>query len=158
MATALSLYRQPARRHRRSLLDVDRFFDEVAPNRATCGIARRPERYSPRVEALEAENEYRIMADLPGVQPDDLSVTVDDGILVIKGERKWTSHETSEDPASEGEAKTVVARRFERRFSFDSGISADGIPAEHRHGVLTVTVPKHVEPEPVPLSISVEVA
>ena len=153
MTTALSLARHRARR--RSLFDVDRFLEEALSNWPTRARVARPARYSPRAEAVETADAYRINLDLPGVEPGDLSVTIDDDVLVIAGERKWPAEGPAEGEADE---KAVISSRFERRFAFESDISAEDIQAEHRHGVLTVSVPKHVEPEPEPRSIRVEVA
>ena len=120
------------------------------------GIARK---FSPQFEASELENEYRVRAEVPGVDAKDLAVTVDGGVLTIKGQRRYEAAE----PAAEGEtrkAEAAVAVRgsFERRLRFPGEIVEGDITACYKNGVLTVTVPKLAEAESVVRSIPVETA
>lgn len=100
-----------------------------------------PPSFDPRFEAEELETEYRISADMPGVEPSDLEVSVEDGVLIVKGRRHYED-ETSED----GEVARLEERgRFERRIRFPGDIVEGDVKASLKHGVLKVTIPKPEE-------------
>jgi HSP20 family protein len=176
MATALTRYPYAARRLRRPVLNVDRFFDDF--NRSFLGPTKRRAPalveglpgFNPRVQAQESENEYRLVAEMPGVDLADFEVTIDDGVLVLKGERKWdfgkqadasdAQPEAAEESAEQegagaSEQEGVYNASFERRFRFGAEVDAEAVKAVYKDGLLTVTVPKRVEPEPQPLSIPI---
>jgi HSP20 family protein len=93
------------------------------------------------MDIIETEKEYKIHADLPGVDPADLELTVENNSILMKAERK-SEHETTTD----------TVHRLERSYGSVSRRlllpkNADMSQAETRfvNGVLTVTVPKHAE-------------
>jgi HSP20 family protein len=106
----------------------------------------------PQLDAQEFEAEYRVTAELPGVDGADLEVTVDGGVLCIKGRRCDPQAETDAEPSAEADD------RFERRLRFPVAIAEDEVTASCKNGMLRVTVPKLVEPEPEVRTIPVEVA
>ena len=94
--------------------------------------------WTPAVDIKETEKEFLIHADIPGVDPDDIDVHMEDGMLTIKGERE---SETKE----EREGYKRVERQsgsFYRRFSLPDTANADKISAKSKHGVLEITIPK----------------
>ena len=100
--------------------------------------------WAPRVDIKEEANRFVIYADLPGVDPQDIEVQMDKGILSIKGERK---SETSEST----ERYSRIERRygsFHRRFALPDSADPDGIEASGDHGVLQITIPKRPETTP----------
>ncbi len=100
--------------------------------------------WRPAVDIKEEQNRFLITADLPGVDPKDIDITMEDGILSIKGER------TSENK-QENEAYTRVERMsgtFYRRFSLPDTADADRIEATGKDGVLTIVLPKHEKVQP----------
>ncbi len=105
----------------------------------------------PQLDAKEFEAEYRVTAELPGVDGADLEVTVDGGVLCIKGRRRGPQAETDAEPSEADD-------RFERRVRFPVAIAEDEVTASCKNGMLRVTVPKLVEPEPEVRTIPVEVA
>ena len=114
----------------------------------------------PQIDAQEFETEYRVTAELPGVDGADLEVTVDGGVLCIKGRRCDPQAETDAEPSAEvdAEASAETDDRFERRLRFPVAIAEDEVTASCKNGMLRVTVPKLVEPEPEVRTIPVEVA
>lgn len=100
--------------------------------------------WAPLVDIKEEAERFVIHADLPGIDPADVEILMDKGILTIKGER---SSESSE----QGERYSRVERRygsFHRRFALPDSADPDGIAASGRNGVLTITIPKRPETKP----------
>jgi HSP20 family protein len=83
---------------------------------------------SPRVDVLETENEFLVLADMPGVKPDDVDVRFEKGELAVHGRR----------PATQAETPTT----YHRAFSVADTVAADKITAELKAGVLTIRLPK----------------
>ena len=97
--------------------------------------------WTPAVDIREEEHRYVIHADVPGVNPEDIEVKMEDGVLSIKGERQG---ESSED--REGYKRVERVRgSFSRRFSMPDTVNADGISARSRDGVLEVVIPKQAK-------------
>jgi HSP20 family protein len=124
------------------------------------GFGLAPAAFTPRddflltLDAVELENEYRVTAEVPGVEPADLEIAVEDGVLTIKGQRHY------EDETSEaGEVTRVDERgRFERRIRFPGEIVEGDVKAVCKNGVVTVTIPKPEQVKPEVRSIPVETA
>lgn len=98
----------------------------------------------PAVDVLETEGAYLIEADIPGINPTDIEVTLERGVLILKGERK------SEENA-EHLGKRHVERRtgsFVRRFSLPDTADAENIDARAEQGVLRLTILKKAESKP----------
>ena len=94
--------------------------------------------WSPAVDIKETEKAYTLTADIPGVDPKDIDVHMEDGILTVKGERDLKREEEKEG------YKRVerVHGSFYRRFSLPESVDADNITAKCNNGVLEVTIPK----------------
>ncbi|MDE2155664.1 MAG: Hsp20/alpha crystallin family protein [Xanthomonadaceae bacterium] len=92
----------------------------------------------PRVDIRDEEKRFVILADIPGVDPAQIEVSMDKGILTIKGERDVGSS------AENGKfTRTERARgAFHRRFALPDSADAEGISANGRHGVLEIVIPK----------------
>lgn len=92
----------------------------------------------PAVDIKENEKEFVIHADIPGVDPNDIDVHMEDGMLTIKGERESESKEEHEG------YKRIERKRgsFYRRFSLPDTANADKISAKSKNGVLEITIPK----------------
>ena len=105
--------------------------------------------WTPRVDIKEEDKRFVIFADIPGVEPKDIEVSMDKGVLTIKGERKSESEEHSGN-------LTRVERLhglFHRRFALPDSADAEGITANGKHGVLEISIPK--KPETTPRRINV---
>lgn len=95
-------------------------------------------RWTPAVDIKEEDTKFVITADIPGVDPKEIDVTMENGILTIKGERKFEDEQ-------QGEGYRRVERMhgtFYRRFSLPDQADPSKISAKSNHGVLEVTVPK----------------
>ncbi len=95
--------------------------------------------WRPAVDIKEDENQYTILADIPGVDPKDIDVTMEDGVLSIKGVR---DDEQVED--SKGFRRVERSSgSFYRRFSLPDTADANKIEAISKNGVLKLILPKH---------------
>ena len=103
----------------------------------------------PAVDIKETDKEFVIHADIPGVDPDDIDVHMEDGMLSIKGERESESKEEREG------YKRVERQRgsFYRRFSLPDTANAEKISAKSKNGVLEITIPKQEKAHPRKISV-----
>ncbi len=123
----------------------DRFFD----NGEADGSAVVTAQWAPLVDIKEETDRFVIYADLPGIDPADIDVQMDKGILSIKGER-------GSESSMQTERFSRIERRygsFHRRFALPDSADADGISAHGKNGVLEIVIPK--KPEAAPRKIQV---
>lgn len=100
--------------------------------------------WTPAVDIKEEADRFVIHADVPGVEPKDIEVHMENGILTIKGERR---SETQEE--REGYKRIERVRgSFYRRFSLPDTANAEAITAKSQHGVLEVVIPKQQKVQP----------
>ncbi|CAN7264522.1 Hsp20/alpha crystallin family protein [Pararhizobium sp. LjRoot255] len=90
----------------------------------------------PTVEVSENEKEIRVIAEVPGLEEKDIEVTLDDGVLAIRGERK------SETEDKDRQFSERYYGRFERRLALGHEVDEDKVDAKFDNGVLLVTLPK----------------
>ena len=91
---------------------------------------------APRVDVLETENEYLLLADLPGVRPGDVDVRYEQGELTVHGRRQ------ADAAARRPLLGEYAGVNFHRVFAVTDTVAADRIEADLRDGVLTVRLPK----------------
>lgn len=104
---------------------------------------------STAMDVTESESEVLVRADLPGVDPEQLEITFTDGVLTIAGEKRAVE-------TTEKEGWRVSERRFgsfKRSFALSSPVDESKIAAEHKHGVLTVRLPKVAPVKPRKIDI-----
>jgi HSP20 family protein len=133
---------------------MERLFDEMVGRGLWRNSEERPLRgtWVPAVNILERPDAMVISADLPGLKAEDVEVTVEDGILSIRGERKL-------EETSEGESYHRVERIygvFERTFTLPNSVDVDKIDARFSSGEMTLTLPKREESKPRSVKIKVE--
>lgn len=97
-----------------------------------------PAGFIPPVDVHEEGDRYVVQADLPGVNPDDVEITAEKGVLTIRGERKQEKREKTEGY----QRIERVVGGFTRRFALPENVVADEIKARYTNGVLEVTIPK----------------
>jgi HSP20 family protein len=115
--------------------EMDRLFDDFFGAPALSGGWSRATDW-PSLEVNETDDEVRITAELPGMNEKDVDLSVRDGMLTIKGERKG-EHEDRDRGWSER-----YYGRFERRLTLPDGADEARCAADFRDGVLTVRIPK----------------
>jgi HSP20 family protein len=99
------------------------------------------------VDVRETETEVVVEAEVPGLKADELDVSVSNGTLTIRGERK------SEREEKEGDYHMTERSHgsFSRVVSLPAAVKADGAAAKHENGIVTITLPKteHAKPKKI---------
>jgi len=108
----------------------------------------------PAVDVTEGDKEFKITAELPGLEEKDIDVTVSNHTLTIKGEKSYEKEEKNKDHHVSERAFGT----FQRSFTLPEGVDADKIAAELAKGVLTVTLPKTAEAQKPAKKIEVKAA
>ena len=106
--------------------------------------------WSPRVDVEEAEKEFIVKADLPGVDAKDVNITVENGYLVIRGEKK----ELKEESKKNFHRLERFYGEFYREIPLPAYAEAEKVSAAFSKGVVTITIPK--KPEVLPKKIAVK--
>jgi len=118
--------------------EMDRLFEDAIGG---FGMPMAGTRGWPSVELTEGEKELRATFEVPGVSEGDLEVMLDDGDLVVRGEKR------SETEDKERRFSERFYGRFERRIPLGGEVDQDGIRAEFKDGVLSVTLPRSTQAE-----------
>jgi HSP20 family protein len=126
--------------------EVDRMFDRY---NGTVTDESRASDLSPHVDVSEEENNYLLNVELPGVEKKDVKITVSDGVLRIKGDKKQTL-EQKEDKFQRIER---CFGSFERSFTLPAAVRSDKIEADFKNGVLTISIPKEEEAKPKEIEV-----
>jgi HSP20 family protein len=98
----------------------------------------------PALDISERKDAYLVTVELPGLKPEDLDITMEDGLLTIQGERQFTS-ESSEQQFHRVERRYGA---FRRSITLPAHVMAEGIQASFEDGVLQILVPKAEEAKP----------
>lgn len=105
----------------------------------------------PAVDVLEEKDRFLIRADVPGVEPDAIEISMDKGILTLSGERQ-------EEKQEEFDGRKRIERvsgKFRRRFTLPDAADAEGITARTSNGILEVSIPKQAEVQPRRIAVQV---
>lgn len=109
-------------------------------------------KWAPALDIYEAGDALVVEAELPGMDPKDIDVTVDDGVLTIKGERK---HERDVQEESYYRVERAYGF-FQRAVRLPAEAEPDSVKASYEAGVLRVTVPKVEPKKPKSVPVTVE--
>lgn len=106
----------------------------------------------PDVDIVESKDNIEVQVDLPGMEKDDIKVSVEDSILTIKGERKAMKEE--KDKNYHQIERTYGT--FTRSFSLPTSVEGQKIKANYKNGVLKIDLPKAeaVKPKEIPIDVS----
>ncbi len=103
------------------------------------------------LDVVENEDAYVVKASLPGINPDDIDITMEKSTLTVSGETKADETIHSE----EYRLRERRYGRFPRSISFPLQVNPDAIVADYEHGLLTLTVPKVEEVKPKRIAITI---
>jgi HSP20 family protein len=125
--------------------EIDRLFDDT--------FTRDGASWSPAVDIKETDSEISVDLELPGIKPEDVEITAENGVLTVRGEKN------SERKEGEEHRYHVVERSygsFLRTFQLPQGIDEDQISAAFEHGILSIHIPRAALPQPkrIPISAS----
>lgn len=131
---------------------MNRIFDEMWGRRPRGEEDYLSSAWIPAVDVRETPDTLEIQVELPGVDPKDVQVAVENGVLIIKGCRNF-------EKAAEGETYHRVERAygsFERSFTLPSNINQEKVKATYKHGVLNLSLAKREEAKPRSIAINIE--
>lgn len=106
--------------------------------------------WAPAVDIKEENDKFVLHADIPGVKPEEIEVSMENGVLTIKGEKKTEAN-------TEKEGYKRVERTygsFYRRFSLPDTANADAINAKSKNGVLEIVIPKRESIKPKKINVA----
>jgi len=130
--------------------EMSRVFDSAVTG-AEDGSNVVTSRWTPAVDIKENSEQFVITADIPGVEPKDIEVTMENGVLTIKGERRLEAR----DEGDNGYRRVERAYgSFYRRFTLPDTADAEAIAASGKHGVLEVVIPKRAALQPKRIAVS----
>jgi HSP20 family protein len=107
--------------------------------------------WMPPVDIKETDHELVLKADVPDVKFEDIDVHLENGTLTLRGERKF---EKNEDKGGYHRIERSYGT-FERSFDLPDTVQVDGVKADYKNGVLTVTLPKKEIAKPKQIKVQV---
>jgi HSP20 family protein len=116
--------------------EFSKFFDRVNNDESTGATAE----WMPPVDIAEYPDRYALHADVPGVDPSAIEITLENGVLTLSGSREKVV-ETNGNGAESRRVERVTGR-FLRRFTLPESVDAEGVKASGKHGVLEIVIPK----------------
>jgi len=132
------------------LFSVRQLQDDI--NRAFSGWSRNDSSSSvtadwiPSVDINEFEDKFQLYVDLPGIDPKDVEITLESGVLTITGERFIQAEKADENIVRRRTERG--SGRFYRRFVLPESVDAEKVKAVDRHGVLEIVIPKQAKAMP----------
>ena len=112
--------------------------------------ANQEHEWTPAVDIHEEDSCYMLTADIPGVNRKDVEISLEDGVLTVKGERKSEAEVTEEGYRR----RERIQGTFVRQFNLPDTIDTANISAKAEDGVLTIAIPKQEKPEPKKITVS----
>jgi len=104
----------------------------------------------PAVDVFEDKDAVKLLAELPGVRPEDVKLSLENNLLTIRGEKRQHAEEQAERIHRYERSYCT----FERTFALPNTVDPEKISAKYEHGILTVTIPKseRARPREIPVS------
>jgi HSP20 family protein len=137
---------------------IDDFFDKFTQNwpfsRPSLGSIQSTEfTLNPKVDITEDDKSYKMSAELPGMDLENINLDLSDGILTLSGEKKT---EKEEDKEGNYHLMERSYGFFKRSFSLPPSVEEDKIKADFKKGVLTVSMPKSEKAQKLQRKISIK--
>jgi HSP20 family protein len=152
--TSLRRY-EPVNMLSRLQSEINDFFragDDGFPSIFQDGSSLLVSEWTPRINIKEDQTHYTVVADVPGVDPKDIQVTMAIGVLTIKGERKEEKEETKRN----FRRRECFTGSFERSFYLPESADSNNIKAKGKNGVLTVQIAKKETAKPQTIKIETD--
>jgi HSP20 family protein len=106
--------------------------------------------WSPRVDVSETEKAFVVKADLPGVDPKDVDISIHDRVLTVKGEKKTEKEEKKEN----FHRLERYSGSFYRQIPMPAGVDENHVSATTAKGVVVITIPKKPEAQPKKVALT----
>ena len=137
---------QPWSLHREFLNEFNRLLDRTGNDESTSATAE----WAPSVDIEEHADKYVLHADVPGVDPNAIEITLEGGVLTLSGSRE----KAVEQKGVESRRIERVTGTFLRRFTLPESVDAENVKARGKHGVLEIVIPKREAAKPRKISVN----
>ena len=130
--------------------EMNRLFDDFYVQSSES--SDQPAVWGPVVDISENDNEIMVIAELPGLQKEDVKINLQDNVLSLEGEKKQEAEE-------KGKCFHRVERgygKFQRSFVLPASVKGNNVKANFKDGILVITLPKTDEAKPKQIDISVQ--
>jgi HSP20 family protein len=124
--------------------EINRVFGNLNDEESSSATAE----WMPAVDVREYANRFELLVDLPGVDPQGVEITLDNGVLTLSGERRERKSSGDADTQVQQERRERRQGRFYRRFILPDTADAENVNASGRHGVLEISIKKHAKAQP----------
>ena len=131
--------------------DIDDAFNHYHAGALTQSSDDTSSEWSPLADITETEEAFHVKAELPGIKKEDVNVTLSNGVLTLRGERK-TEKEVKDEKMHRIER---FQGTFVRRFDLPDNIDQDDISAQYTDGVLDLIIPKTSKKSPETLKVEI---
>lgn len=131
--------------------EINRVFGNLHDPESSSATAE----WVPAVDVREYGDRFELLADIPGIDPKQVEITLDNGVLTLTGERQdeLSVHNDGQNELQQQRRERRLGR-FHRRFILPDTADAEKVTAAGRHGVLEITIPKHAKSQPRRISVS----
>ena len=146
MSLHLTRY-EPWSLHRDFLNEFNRLFDRAnGSDESSSAVAE----WAPSVDIEEHADKYVLHADVPGVDPSAIEITLEKGVLTLAGSREKAVEQNGVDSRRIERA----TGRFLRRFTLPESVDAENVKASGKHGVLEIVIPKREAAKPRKITVN----
>jgi len=146
MSLHLTRY-EPWALHREVLNEFSRLFERAGSNdESTSATAE----WAPSVDIEEHADRYVLHADVPGVDPNAIEITLENGVLTLSGSRE----KAVEQKDVESRRIERITGRFLRRFTLPESVDAENVKASGKNGVLQIVIPKLAAAKPRKITVN----
>ena len=128
--------------------DINRLFSGWSTSDSSAVTAD----WVPNVDINEFEDRFQLYVDVPGVDPKDVEITLETGVLTISGERFVQAEKADENMIRRRRERG--SGRFYRRFILPESVDAEKVKATDRHGVLEISIPKLAKAMPRKIKVA----
>jgi len=137
---------EPWSLHREFLNECSRLFSAGSNDESVAATAE----WAPSVDIDEHADKYVLLADVPGVDPNTIEITLEHNVLTLSGSRE----KTVEQKGVESRRVERATGTFLRRFTLPESVDADNVKASNKHGVLEIVIPKREAAKPRKISVN----
>lgn len=137
---------EPWALHRDLVNEVNRLFERNVADDASSGATAE---WTPAVDIEEYTDRFVLYADIPGVEPESIEVTLENGVLTLSGSRAHAAVQKD----VQGRRSERASGRFFRRFSLPDTVDSESVSAHGKNGVLEIAIPKRPTSQPRKITV-----